>query len=333
MFARTFKKRGTSKGKGPESLPSTPAAVDLTDIALDEALLAIDSQLRGLAEIGVAQAAKERSWATLHRELERHPIRPAASALPKGAATRPVLNGSSVRTAPAGHSRGWRVAIGSMAAAVVAIAVLGSYAAGLFTTTATNTSLTLAESTEGTQPPTSVSSSDTVSTPGSTSTETVVTEVTTTATTTRTVTTNSTQSTTPTSKGPVVTNNAPTTQPQQNGTTTTNEQQMADAQLENSAMGAAQALGRAVVDRFASGDLSGARSLVDSGAEAGLTWMISSLDAPTDPSVDVSATKVISKDTVRITLQFVDGDKTPRFFIKVRVTPGSAIVTDISRGL
>ena len=337
MFARTFKRRGTSKGQGLESLPSAAPAADLTDIVLDEPLSAIDSQLRGLAQIEVTQAAKERGWATLHRELERHPVRSVAPALPKGVAMRPALDGGSVRTAPAARSRGWRVAIGSMAAAAVVIAVLGSYGAGLFNSTATDTSVTIVKSTDGTLPPTSVPSSDTVSTQGSTSTVTDATNVTTTATTTPTVTTNSTPSSTasstPTSRGPVVTNNAPTTLPQQNGTTTTNEQQLADAQLEKSATSVAEALGRAVCDKFAYGDLAGARSLVDSGAEAALTWMISSLDDPSNPSVDASATKKLSKDTVRITLQFVDGDRTPRFFITVRVTPDNAIVTDISRGL
>ncbi len=39
--------------------------------------LALDRELSGLAQLEVAQAAKERGWATLQRELERHPVRTA----------------------------------------------------------------------------------------------------------------------------------------------------------------------------------------------------------------------------------------------------------------
>jgi hypothetical protein len=337
MFTRIFKKRHSGKDEAPMQ-PVLPATMP-DDVVFDESLASLDSALRGLAGIEVAQAAKERGWANVRRELERRPVRPVVHTPSKGVPGRPLLSGSAVRTATDGHSRGWRVAVGSLAAvAAVAIAVFASYGAGVFNT-ATGTSLNVAGSSSSTLPPTSVAVSDTTAVTTGPSTVTTQnsttpgTDVTTTATTVQTGTTNGTQGTTSSSKGPSVTNNAPTTQPQQ-GTTTTNEQQMADRQLETSAVGAAEALGRAVIQRMDTGVLPDVRSLVDPSAQSALTWMISSLDHPSDGfSVDQSATKIMDDNTVRVTLQFIDGDQTPRFFITVRVTPDSAVVIDISRGL
>ncbi|HEY5473555.1 MAG TPA: hypothetical protein VIK32_10235, partial [Candidatus Limnocylindrales bacterium] len=78
----------------------------------DESLRALAEELSALGRLQVPQAAKERGWATLARELERRPVRPVA-----GQAKRTVR---PVRT--------WRWAIASAAATIAVIAgVLGAY--------------------------------------------------------------------------------------------------------------------------------------------------------------------------------------------------------------
>jgi hypothetical protein len=69
-----------------------------------------------------------------------------------------------------------------------------------------------------------------------------------------------------------------TTQPTNN---TTPEQQAAAAQREKVAKAAALDLGSMVVEYFATGDMSGARALVASGAQSSLVQMISSLNDQT----------------------------------------------------
>ena len=112
-----------------------PTRRSTLDIPVDDAMRALDSRLSSLPHIEVSQAAKERGWATLHRELERHPVRPTAPALLKGTGAKTTVRPGGLQPIPVhhGHSRGWRMALGSAGAVVVILAaVLGIYGAGLF---------------------------------------------------------------------------------------------------------------------------------------------------------------------------------------------------------
>ncbi len=141
----------------------------------------------------------------------------------------------------------------------------------------------------------------------------------------------------PTSTGP----STPTTQPQT--TTTTGEQQYAAAQRAETAKAAVFDLAALVVDYFVTGDMSGARALVASGAQSQLVQMISSLRDPY--GFRWVSTKELATDKLRVTLEF--NDRVPdgrgelkevakRFFLIVRVNEVggalSAAVTAISAG-
>jgi hypothetical protein len=140
-----------------------------------------------------------------------------------------------------------------------------------------------------------------------------------------------TNGTTDTTKSPT------TTQPAQ--TTTTGEQQLAAAQRDKTAKTLVFDLGSLVVDYFVSGDMSGARALVASGAQSSLVQMISSLNEPY--GYRWISTRALTGDTVRITLEFNDRvsngqgelvEVVKRFAITVRVADESAVVTAISAG-
>lgn len=345
MLTRLFKKRGAS-GKGQQSRPAVSTSVKklsspdeapiLVDLNIDEAMEAIHARLSQLPQIDVTQAAKERGWAKLQRELERRPVRSSAPAPLKDAGTKPVLSGGGVRPVPAGHGRGWRMAVGSLVAAVaVVIAVLGSYGAGVFTVGGTPSTLAVTNPVT-TQTRVTVGTSETTPVTGGSTTEVTPGASTTGVDNTTTVTTGTTPTsqggTTASTGGTSATNSASTTVPQL--TTTTNLQQYTTALRENKAEKVALDLGDAVVRaRFGDGDLTGVRSLVADSAQAGLIWMISSLKEPTGFMVVAGSTKILSSDTVRVTLEFTDGDNHPRFYLTVRVSDGGAVITGISRGL
>ena len=123
----------------------------------DESLRALAEELSALGRLQVPQAAKERGWATLARELERRPVRPVA-----GQAKRTVR---PVRT--------WRWAIASAAATIAVIAgVLGAYGGGAFNTIADDghvTTVTSVASSDTTQPDTTGTTiTPTTTGPGST---------------------------------------------------------------------------------------------------------------------------------------------------------------------
>jgi len=104
---------------------------------------------------------------------------------------------------------------------------------------------------------------------------------------------------------------------------------MAAAQREVDAVNAALYLGDAVLDKFLKGELGSLPSITDS-ARASLTQLIASLTAPT--GCQKVATKELTGNAVRVTLEFSDDDENPRFFITVRVEDGGTTITGISAG-
>lgn len=346
MFNRIFNKRGTkargkSRGSGLSAASASASVKVVTqvegvpqvDVTIDDTILALDRELSNLSGLQVAQAAKERGWAALHRELERHPVRAASPTLLSGGAVKGSTHGGSVRPVLAGHSRGWRVALSSAGVAVVILAVvLGTYGAGLFGDG--GGTLVSVTTTEASTPATTVATGDTtpttVNTPDTTGT-TPTTAITpdTTGTTPTSGNTTPTTDSTPTTGGSSNTTQRVTSTTLPAQTTTTNATQMAAAEREKDAKNAAWDLGAAVLDYFSTGELGGTPALTDA-AQGSLTIMVKSLDAPTE--VHVVGAKTNSDGTVRVTLQFVDGDESPRFFITVRVSDGGTTVTDISAG-
>jgi hypothetical protein len=341
---RGAKDQGKSRGAGLSTAPTSSLnkvvvqadAASYLDVTVDDTIRALDSELSGLGCLQVAQAAKERGWATLQRELERHPVRPASPALLKGAGAKGPVRGGSAQPVLAGHSRAWRVALSSAGVAVVILAVLlGTYSAGLFGTGGNGDNPVAVVSvsiTEVSQPDSTASTGgtgsttrdpDAIATTESTGTTTGTTESTTTIGSTP----GTTHGTTPTTGGSTHTSTPPTTKPAQ--TTTTNEQQMAAAEREKDAKAAALDLGQAVLYRFSTGDMVGLPAIADS-AQARLTQLIASLDDP--QGVTAVGTKTNTDGTIRITLEFKDVDDNPRFFITVRVDDGGATITAISGG-
>lgn len=351
MFRSIFKRRepadkGECRERGLSAAPAsashgTPSQGDPTaniDIVVDETMVALSRELSGLARLEVGQAAKERGWATLQRELERRPVRAAAPVLAKDAGR--AGSGPRARRARSG---GWRWAVGSAAAAVAVIATLvGTYAGGVLQTAETdNPATTIASvvTTDGTEPSTTLpTDSTTVTEPGTT----VPTDVTTvTSGTTGSSTTGTSQGTdsggsTPTSHSPT------TTQPPQ--TTTTNEQILVAQEVVKTAEQAAISLGGLVVDYFWNGgDISSAHALVSADCWKSLVQMIESLkESLKEPSgFRKVSIKALSSDTVRVVLEFTDRvdsgqdeltEVTKRFALTVHVGHDRAVVTAISAG-
>jgi len=301
-------------------------------VAVDEAMLVISQELSGLAQLPVAQAARERGWAALQRELERHPV---------------VATGtrSTVRARPArpAHSRSWRWALASAAAAVAVIATLiGTYSGGLLQTvwndgpTGTVTSVTSVVSSDTTEPSTTVTTEGTtVSTVGPGTTQAPNTTVIQPSTT-QSPGTTGTQPTTPTSNGgsTVTTSGRPTTT--QPGTTSTTDQQLyTSAQRE----GSARALAAYLADLVITGNTSGARALVAPEAQSLLAQMIMSLNEP--HGYRITGVQSLTDTIVRVTLEIADrvvdvnGELTEvsyKFAIKVRVDGTNAVITAINAG-
>jgi len=309
MFRSIFKRTLTAApGSQAESTVQRDTPVG---VPVDETMVTLSRELAGIARIEAGQAAKERGWAKLQRELERHPVRPAASVVVKNAGAKNPIRVGAGASGRGLYAGGRRWVLGSAAAMVAVVAVLlGTYSAGLLTAggdepTGTVTSVVASDTTVPTTPTT-----QTPSTTGGPVT---------------------TDSTPPTTQGPV------TTQPPR--TTTTGEQQVVAAQLERTAKSAVFSLAGMVVDYFASGDMSGARALVASGAQSSLVQMISSLSDP-DGYRWVS-TRQISTDTVLITLEFSDRvsnaqgelvEVARRFAFTVHVDDENAVITAISAG-
>ena len=291
----------------------------------DESLRALAEELSALGRLQVPQAAKERGWATLARELERRPVRPVA-----GQAKRTVR---PVRT--------WRWAIASAAATIAVIAgVLGAYGGGAFNTIADDghvTTVTSVASFDTTQPGTTgttVTPSTTGTQPSTTSPQTDTTGSQPTAPITTEPSTDTSQPRTSTTQ-PRTTTTHPGTSTTQPGPSTTVEQIMAAKERVESAVTAATYLADLVI----SGNTSGASALVEPQAQSLLAKMMMSLKAPYGWNVIDSQT--LTDGTVRVTLGIQDRvsngqggevEKTLRFAIRVRVTAKGAVITAINAG-
>jgi hypothetical protein len=302
------------------------------DIPVDAAMRAVDSRLCGLAHIEVSQAAKERGWATLHRELERHPLRPTAPAPLKGPGAKTSGPGG-LQPIPVHHgpSRGWRVALSFTGAVVVILAaVLGVYGAGLLSSgpeMAVTTTVVVAgsSSTTSTEPVTSTEvtpSSDvtpTTQAPDTTETTPPATE---------TSTTDGPSISTPTTTA-TTEPTTPTTRPA--STTTTGATVSVSADRVRDAQVMAALLAKAVIDYFAGvSDISDVARHVAPSAQAALTQMLGRLEDPTNGQVVANSAKAIDPSTVRFTLEFVDVSDTLRFFVKVHVDDQGATIVGIS---
>lgn len=348
MFNQVFKKRAANQGES--QVVTQRATADVADVPVDEAMLALDAELAALAHIEVAQAAKERGWATLSRELERHPVRRAVPEPAKGAAAKGSRHTGALQPVLAGHSRNWRIALSSAGVAVVIIAVLlGTYGAGLLTdgsdgpTVASNTTAVTGPQTSvpvdlTTEPGAGAGTTDVTPTTGVT-TPSDSTPPSTGATGGPVVT----EPTTPTSTGSggtSVTTGPVTTLPAQ--TTTTNAQQYVNAQRQEDARAVVFDLADAVLDHFLTGrDLTGLRSMVPASVQSQLTQMIGRLNSPT--GYNKISVEGGAGNTVRVVLEFtdIDPDRTgddgrplkiyPRFAITVQVG-ASATITAITFG-
>jgi len=274
----------------------------------DESLRALAEELSALGRLQVPQAAKERGWATLARELERRPVRPVA-----GQAKRTVR---PVRT--------WRWAIASAAATIAVIAgVLGAYGGGAFSTVADDghpTTVTSVASSDTTQPDTT----GTTITPTTTGTQPDTTGTTITPTTTG-----------PGSTRPHTSTTQRATSTTQPGPSTTVEQIMAAKERVKSAVTVAIDLAGLVM----SGNTTGSSALVDPQAQSSLVWMMKTLKAPYGCAV--VATQTLPDGTVRVTLDMQDRvsngqgvlvEKILRFAIRVQLSAKGAVIVAISAG-
>ena len=341
---RAAAQSGTNRpgGHGPAASPRTMADPDETfhlDIPVDEAMRSLDARLSSLAHLDVAQAAKERGWATLHRELARHPVRATSPALLKGTGRKTPASPGGLAPVPAGtgHSRSWRIALSSAGALVVILAaVLGIYGAGLIDgpgPVADTTSTVIAELPSTTETPvTEVTppTGETVTTAGAGTTEV-------TPASTETSTTEVTPPTDGTSPSTPVTGTTPTTKPTTTpttkpaSTTTTGPTVNVSASRIKEAKVLASLLAKSIVDYFAGvAELSDASRHVDAGAQAALRQMIGRLERPNSAQVLPGSEKGIDEHTVRLTLEFVDVSETLRFFVWVRVDDAGAIITKIT---
>ncbi len=338
MFISIFKRRGTTdKSKRQErGFTAAPASgskraasqadtAAQLDIVVDEAMVTLSRELLDLARLEVGQAAMERGWATLRRELQHRPVRAAAPVMAKGTGAKGAVRVGAGPQARTAHSGGRLWILGSAVTATVAVIVTLAviYGGG-------GGGQTVVSNPASTSTVTSVATSDS-SVPNTTirADETTV-------------------PTSDTTQGPVTTGNTPNTSqgPSTTGGTTdttrsttgTSEQQMAAAQFEKDAKAVALDLGTEVVDvYFRTGDLSGAYRLMTSEAQANLSQMIQRL---TDPSgFRQIGTKLVSTNKVRVTLEITDrvpdgqggvDEVTKRFVLDIRVNESGAKITAIS---
>jgi hypothetical protein len=126
-----------------------------------------------------------------------------------------------------------------------------------------------------------------------------------------------------------------TTQPPR--TTTTGETQNAASQREGSAKAAAAYLANVVL----AGDTSGVGGLVASEAQGSLAQMVMSLNQPFGYKLPASGVKMLTDDSVRVTVEIEDRvltgsgelvETVKTFYIRVRVDEAGAVITAINAG-
>jgi hypothetical protein len=326
MFRGIFNKReADSTGKrqlpGASTVPtSADETVQRVNVVIDDSLLALSRELSALKQTEVPRGAKERGWASLQREMERKPVRPAVTAGAKSS------TGGSRR----GPSHTWRWALGGAAGAIAVAATLVATLTGggvpqvvvndsTTITSVVSTGSTLPGTTETTPVTTGGSSSTNSTQPTTQSTDTTPT---------------SGDNTTVTTDHTTVTNHPSTTQP--TSTDTTGEQQNAAAQREKSAKTAVNSLGILAQ----TGNTSGSSSLIAPSAQDDLAQMVRSLDQPYGFSVP-NDTKELGDEVVRVTLdvndRIVNGrgelvETVKHFFVQVRVDKNSAVIIAINAG-
>ena len=289
---------------------------------LDESLRALAEEISALGRLQVPQTAKERGWATLARELERRPVRPAAA--------------QAKRTVHPARRRRWAIASAAAFVAVIA-GVLGAYGAGAFQTAyvadnGSSSTVTSVVSSDTTDPSTTVTTSDQTTVTGP-----VTTDGTQPGATQGPGTTGGTDTTSGggpgTTGGSSGTSGPGTTQPA--SPTTTGDQQNAARQREASAKSAAFHLGDVVV----TGNTSGALSLVAAEAQTSLVQMIMSLAEPY--GYRITGAQSLTGGIVRVTMEINDRvtngrgeleETVKRFAIQVRVDSRGAVITAIGAG-
>jgi hypothetical protein len=359
MFRRFFDRLGAgSKGKRIERGPSVvqpaaePAAETLAshhpEVVIDDSLVALSRELSGLTTMQVPQAAKERGWASLQRELERRPVRAGVATTKLAAAGAGAKGAVGAGRAHRLSQNRLRLMLASAAAVVVIATVLLSTfngdpreTAGTDPTTATSvvsSDSTAPDTTASTVPDTTATSlpETTVPTEAPTSTEPSQPETTVDVTTPGTGSTGGT--TVPTnSGGSTGTTGTPTQTTQPPRTTTTGETQNAASQREGSAKAAAAYLANVAL----SGDTSGASGLVAAEAQTSLAQMVMSLNDPFGYRVPASGIKSLSDGTVRVTVEVDDRvltgqgelvEKVKTFYVRVRVGDDGALVVAINAG-
>lgn len=367
-FGRTRNERGLSVATFAGARDDRFAGSDMVGGPIDGSLLLLSRELSGLTGLPVSAAAKERGWAALQREMERHPVKASKASAQGSRGAKGVVApaakgvGGGARTV---HPRNLKWALGS-AVGVVAIvaAVLGSYSGGLLqtggdgdgpgtvasviTSDTTAPDTTVPDATSSATTPTTVPAAVGPVTTGGVDGGDVgrPTETTGPVVTDGPVTTDGTQPTAPvggepntpgttsgTSGSGSAGTGSSTTQPPR--TTTTGQQQMATMQR----IGSAQAAVVYLADLVITGNTSGARALVAPEAQSGLAHMIASL---TDPNGHkIIGAQTLSDDTVRVSLQITDRvvnnageyvQKDRGFVIRVRVDGEDAVITAINAG-
>jgi hypothetical protein len=314
-------KRGFSVVPASSEASSPEEAAPRKDMVIDDSVLALSRELSELKQTEVPQGAKERGWASLQREMERSPVRPAVTVGAKSS------TGGPGRRA----NRNWRWALGGGAAAVVAIiaTLVATLGGGVPQTVVVNSSTTVASvvSTDSTLPNTTVTTPVVTSgSPNTGSTQSTTPSTDTTST--------SGSSTSLTTDHTTVTNHPSTTQP--TSTDTTGEQQNAAQQRIVSAVEAARYLAQLVVD----GNASGAGSLIASSAQTQLSQMVRSLNQPYDYEPPTGGT-ILSSYVVRVNLAIKDRivndqgetvETVKHFLVRVQVKGGSAQIIAINAG-
>ena len=330
MFRGIFHKREAEpKAKrherGPSVVPTSSVQdASRADMAVDDSLLAISRELSALKQTEVPQGAKERGWASLQRELERRPVRPAVVAGSKSS------TGGSRR----GPSHTWRWALGGAAGAIAIAATLIATLGGGVPEVVVNDSTTLTSvvSTGSTLPGTTVTVPP-VTTDSSSSTDTTQPSTTSTA---GTSTTDGNTSTTDTNTTGRTTSTTGSSTTQPTTPTTSGEQQNAAHQRETSAKNAVASLGNIAV----TGNASGSSSLVAPSAQTALAQMIMSLQEPYGWTINPYV-QALSSNVLRLTLnindRIVNGrgeqvETVKHFFVQVRFDAGSAVIVAINAG-
>lgn len=307
----------------------------LPDYDVDQATALVSQQLTNLVHTKVPAAARERGWASLQEELEKRPVCAKAT----------VRTGSGpVRRALAlpwpMHTHGLRWVVGGAVMVVALVAgILGVYG---------GTTLQTVDNDGGSATATPVAQSG-GSLPGTTapSQTTAVTQGTVTTAPRPLDTTHTTGASTVSSTGPTgstthtagpkeqTTTSATPTSVRPNTPSSTNPQQNASGSTAATAKEAAFNLGTMVV----SGDVTGARSLVDSGAQSSFAQMLLTLKQPY--GFNLARFTAIGDGEFRVVLEVQDrvgnGDgelveTVRRFVLRIHVGDNTAVITSINAG-